>query len=49
MVDTVLRIFVVLDGVGRLGGQEGDLILKMESDHEKLNEDLQEMFLGIVE
>lgn len=44
-IDTVSTILALLDGVTLLDGQEDDFILKFEKTNEKLNGDLQDLFL----
>jgi hypothetical protein len=48
-VDTISNFFAVLDGVNCLEDQEGDFSLKLDNKPEKLNGDLQDIFLEIEE
>jgi hypothetical protein len=48
-VDTISNIFALLDGASYLEGQDGLFRLTMENKQEKINGDLQDIFLEIEE
>ncbi|PET60307.1 transposase [Bacillus sp. AFS001701] len=45
-VDTVSNVLGILDGVVTLGDQNIDINMTIEGSNEKINGDLQELFLG---
>lgn len=49
MVDTVSNVFAVLDGVSPLEDSQEDFVLMSKTDPQKINGDLQELFLEIEE
>lgn len=48
-VDTVSNIFAILDGVSSLENQDGEFTLSLDGDSQKLNGDLQDIFLSLEE
>ncbi len=48
-IDTISNLFAILDGVSCLEDQEGDFSLTLDDKPEKLNGDLQDIFLEIEE
>ena len=49
MVDTVSNVFAILDGISSLDGSKEDFILASKTDPQKINGNLQDLFLEIEE
>ncbi|MEO6992963.1 MAG: transposase [Lacunisphaera sp.] len=49
MVDTVSNVFAILDGVSSLDGCKEDFVLASKTDPQKINGNLQDLFLEIEE
>jgi hypothetical protein len=49
MVDTVSNVFAILDGVSSMDGSKEDFVLASKTDPQKINGNLQDLFLEIEE
>ena len=49
MVDTVSNVFAILDGVSSLDGSRESFVLNSKTDPQKINGNLQDLFLEIEE
>ena len=48
-INTLSHVLGILDGTTYAEGIENDFILTTENDNKKINEDLQDLFLGLIE
>lgn len=48
-INTLSHVLGILDGVTHADGIEQDFILTIENDNRKINEDLQDLFLELIE
>jgi hypothetical protein len=48
-INTLSHVLGILDGTTYADGIENDFILTIENDNKKINEDLQDLFLELVE